>query len=51
MIMSVADFYNRVSPFYHLIYPDRDAGAQRQSFELDCIFREVWNAALIRLRV
>src|SRR5215468_9042236 len=40
--MSVADFYNRVSPFYRLIYPDWDASVQRQSFELDSVIREVW---------
>jgi 2-polyprenyl-3-methyl-5-hydroxy-6-metoxy-1,4-benzoquinol methylase len=40
--MSVIDFYDRLSPFYHLIYPDWEASVQRQSVQIDGVVREVW---------
>jgi SAM-dependent methyltransferase len=40
--MSITDFYNRLSPFYRLIYPDWDASVQRQASQLDAVIREVW---------
>jgi SAM-dependent methyltransferase len=40
--MSVADFYEQLSPFYHLIYPDWAASMQRQASQLDSVIRELW---------
>jgi len=40
--MSVIDFYDQLSPFYHLIYPDWEASVQRQSVQIDAVVREVW---------
>lgn len=40
--MFVTDFYNRLSPFYHLIYPDWDATIQLQASQLDELIREFW---------
>jgi 2-polyprenyl-3-methyl-5-hydroxy-6-metoxy-1,4-benzoquinol methylase len=40
--MSITDFYDQLSPFYHLIHPDWDASIQRQSFQLDAVVREIW---------
>lgn len=41
--MSVTDFYNRLSPFYHLIYSDWDDSIQRQASQLDSVIRELWD--------
>jgi SAM-dependent methyltransferase len=40
--MAVVDFYNRISPFYHLIYPDWSESVRRQASELDSVIRELW---------
>jgi len=40
--MSVIDFYDRLSSFYHLIYPDWEASVLRQSLQIDGVVREVW---------
>jgi ubiquinone/menaquinone biosynthesis C-methylase UbiE len=40
--MSVTSFYNALSPFYHLIYPDWDASVERQGAQLDQTIRELW---------
>jgi SAM-dependent methyltransferase len=40
--MSTADFYDRLSPFYHLIYPDWDRSIERQSAALDTIIGQNW---------
>lgn len=40
--MSTADFYDRLSPFYHLIYADWEASVQRQAAQLDEIIRGFW---------
>jgi SAM-dependent methyltransferase len=40
--MSVAEFYERLSPFYHLIYPDWGASMRRQASQLDSVIRELW---------
>jgi ubiquinone/menaquinone biosynthesis C-methylase UbiE len=40
--MSVADFYDQLSPFYHLIYADWDASVKRQASQLDAVIRELW---------
>lgn len=34
------DFYNQLSPFYHLVYPDWEASIERQSSALDGIIKE-----------
>ena len=33
----MTDFYDRLAPFYHLIYPDWDASIQRQGRALDAV--------------
>lgn len=40
--MTVADFYDQLSPFYHLIYRDWDSSVRRQASELDSVIRELW---------
>jgi len=40
--MSVADFYDQLSPFYHLIYPDWAASITWQAAALDSVIRELW---------
>jgi SAM-dependent methyltransferase len=40
--MSVIDFYDQLSPFYHLIYPDWEASVERQSVQIDAVVREIW---------
>src|SRR5262245_39962503 len=40
--MSVADFYDQLSPFYSLIYADWHATVQRQASQLDAVIRELW---------
>lgn len=41
--MTVAGFYDQLSPFYHLIYGDWDATIRRQASQLDSVIRELWN--------
>ena len=33
------DFYDQLSPFYHLIYEDWEASIARQAERLNCIIR------------
>jgi SAM-dependent methyltransferase len=40
--MTVESFYDRLAPFYHLIYPDWQASIESQSAALDGILREHW---------
>jgi SAM-dependent methyltransferase len=40
--VSVIDFYDQLSPFYHLIYPDWEQSISRQARELDAVIRELW---------
>ena len=40
--MSVTDFYNQLSPFYHLTYGDWEASVGRQGDQLDSVIRELW---------
>ncbi|MDP9311288.1 MAG: methyltransferase domain-containing protein [Chloroflexota bacterium] len=40
--MTAADFYDRLAPFYHLIYPNWDASIQRQATALDAIIKDIW---------
>src|SRR5512132_1921821 len=42
--MSITDFYDQLSPYYHLIYPDWNASVERQSSQLDSVVREIWGA-------
>jgi 2-polyprenyl-3-methyl-5-hydroxy-6-metoxy-1,4-benzoquinol methylase len=37
--MSTSDFYDTLTPYYHLIYADWEAGIERQSRALDAIIR------------
>jgi SAM-dependent methyltransferase len=36
---STADFYDRLAPFYHLIFPDWEASIARQAAQLDAVIR------------
>jgi len=38
--MTVEDFYDRLAPFYHLIFPDWEASIARQAAALDGLLRE-----------
>lgn len=40
--MIVEAFYDQLSPFYHLIYPDWEASIRRQAEALDGMIREYW---------
>lgn len=40
--MNPADFYDRLSPFYHLIFADWEASIDRQAEALDNIIEEFW---------
>ena len=40
--MPVSDFYDPLSPFYHLIYPDWPAAVRQQADQLDGVIRETW---------
>jgi SAM-dependent methyltransferase len=40
--MNPADFYDRLSPFYHLIFADWEASIDRQAEALDDIIKEFW---------
>jgi SAM-dependent methyltransferase len=44
--MSVVDFYDRVSPFYHLIHGDWEASVRRQAEQLDGVIRERWGGGV-----
>jgi 2-polyprenyl-3-methyl-5-hydroxy-6-metoxy-1,4-benzoquinol methylase len=36
------DFYDRLSPFYHLVYADWERSIERQAVQLDQIIQENW---------
>jgi 2-polyprenyl-3-methyl-5-hydroxy-6-metoxy-1,4-benzoquinol methylase len=38
----IQEFYDRLAPYYHLIFPDWEASIQRQAAALDGIIREHW---------
>jgi SAM-dependent methyltransferase len=40
--VGITDFYDRISPFYHLIYEDWEASVERQAGQLDSVIREVF---------
>ncbi len=44
--MTVTDFYDRLAPFYHLIYPNWEASIQRQAAALDHIIKNKWGQHL-----
>jgi SAM-dependent methyltransferase len=39
-----AEFYDRMTPFYHLIFADWEASIQRQATQLDGLIRQKWGA-------
>ena len=39
---NVTDFYETLTPFYHLIYPDWEKSIERQASMLDAIIRQSW---------
>ncbi len=43
------NFYDELSPFYHLIYPDWEASIERQAAQIDDIIRTHWPEAGNRL--
>lgn len=44
--MTVASFYDDLSPFYHLVFPDWEASIERQAAALRSIVKEVWGDAV-----
>ena len=40
--MDTAVFYDKIAPFYHLIYPDWEGSIARQASAIDGIVRERW---------
>jgi len=44
--MTTADFYDRLAPFYHLIFADWPASMARQAEALDGIIKEVWGDSI-----
>jgi SAM-dependent methyltransferase len=47
--MTVETFYDRLAPYYHLIYPDWEASIGRQAAALDGIIRERWGEARLSI--
>jgi SAM-dependent methyltransferase len=44
--MSTIDFYNQLTPFYHLIYSDWEASIRQQAADLDSIIQEFWGGGV-----
>lgn len=44
--MTVRNFYDRMSPFYHLVYPDWERSIDRQARMLDAIIRAYWGTGV-----
>jgi SAM-dependent methyltransferase len=42
MPMSAAEFYDALTPYYHLIYANWDEEIETQATKLDSIIREIW---------
>jgi len=40
------DFYDQLTPFYHLIYPDWEAAIAQQGQQLDQVIREYWDGSV-----
>lgn len=49
MTMSAADFYDALTPYYHLIYGNWDEAIENQATKLDSIIRDVWGEESHRL--
>jgi SAM-dependent methyltransferase len=47
--MTVESFYDELSPFYHLIFPDWEASVRRQAAALASILEERWGAGRLSL--
>lgn len=45
--MTVIDFYDRLAPWYHLLYPDWEASMQRQATALDTIIKTTWGIEVL----
>jgi SAM-dependent methyltransferase len=43
---SVTEFYDRLSPIYHLVYHDWEASVRRQASQLDGLIREIWDGGV-----
>jgi SAM-dependent methyltransferase len=43
--MSVETFYDRMAPFYHLIFPDWEGSIERHASMLDAVIRQRWGSA------
>jgi SAM-dependent methyltransferase len=41
------DFYDRLAPLYHLIFPDWDASIERQADQLAGVIRDRWGAGAV----
>lgn len=41
--MTTRDFYDQMTPFYHLIFADWEATIQRQASQLDSLIKEFWS--------
>lgn len=46
MTMTTRDFYDQLTPSYHLIYPDWNASIEWQAAALDDIIQEFWPAGV-----
>jgi SAM-dependent methyltransferase len=44
--MNVRSFYDQLSPFYDLVYPDWERSIERQAHDLDAIIRAHWGAGV-----
>jgi SAM-dependent methyltransferase len=42
MMHMESQFYDQLTPFYHLIYPDWESSIARQAIHLDSLIREYW---------
>jgi SAM-dependent methyltransferase len=40
--VSVTDFYDRLAPMFHLVYPDWEGSVRRQASQLDSVLRETF---------
>jgi SAM-dependent methyltransferase len=44
--MSTANFYDRLAPFYHLVYPDWEFSVRRQAVALDKLIKSQWGGEI-----
>ena len=45
LLSAMADFYDQLAPYYHLLFTDWDAGMEREGRQLASIIRNRWPAA------